>query len=412
MSDRAMFEEAAFEERFAAMLRADSLTGVRPFDRDAIARTTVGAGMGVRDILGRIPHPALVLAVLVLVGGLVGAALVGTGRIPTIPGSEPASDTRAWAPSPALVGETIAPGVRLVPYQAQGRPVVGGMDDVVFTPDGGVWFMRPGTLTRYGHTDAFPPPSADRAANDLATSPDGTIWALLGGAVLSFHDGAWASTPSLHGPATAIAVTPDGAVWAVSRSELALLDGDGWTRWAIGDGASERAEVRGLLASPDGSVWILPKTGGDLLRFRDGTLEEVPWPFDGFHVVLAAIGPQGELWIWATTDKAFCHDSTQARLVRFLAGDWLTVPDSPVIASDCYHGGMTAGHDGRLWVTAGDRIVVYDGTAWTNVLGPVARSDDPEMTISTQAALTVAPDGSIWLAGHSEFIVIDADAGR
>ena len=74
---------------------------------------------------------------------------------------------------------------------------------------------------------------------------------------------------------------------------------------------------------------------------------------------------------------------------------------------------MAVAPDGRLWATAGDRIGVHDGIAWTDVLvAPEVRPVPEEDLGGFQQPLRVAPDGSAWLWDSAGMFVLDASLGR
>lgn len=409
-----MDDPAGFERSLAAALQRQ-VGPPRPIDAMTIAvRARTMAQRRVRAARPRL----LVLAAALLVPALAAGSAHWVGGEPTPP---------PWTPSSELIGEPIARGVRLVTSDGAGRdlrrsiaggalrPSSGmdpyGMNDVAFSPDGSIWALGGEGLFQFGREASFPPPGGWSARSDLTVGPDGTVWALLDGRVASFREDAWTLAPELGHRGIALEVTSDGTVWALTGRELARLDGAAWTRWPVQDALTPIPTYARLTAVSDDTLWTGP---GTPMRFEGSEFGPVSVPED-LHVDLMAVGAGGELWVWdATSGGSFCHDGHKSRLARFDTSGWHVLADEhPVVQSDCYGGSMAVGADGRLWVTAADRIAVYDGSTWANVFGPYVVPDDADRTpVGTQSTLKVAPDGSIWLASGAGIIVIEGDAGR
>jgi ligand-binding sensor domain-containing protein len=291
------------------------------------------------------------------------------------------------------------------------------MDDVAFAPDGAIWAVGPEGLFRLGQEQTFPLPGSPRTASDLTAAPDGTLWAALDDGVASFRDGVWTMAPAF--PARAIEVTPDGHVWASSGSAVARLDDGVWTAARDDDGAPipGGGQPRDLAASRDGWLWV--RDGDGLLHRHDGTSwETLVAPVDLAGEAPIAAGLDGEVWVYEPlTPPPSCghgHYDQYDRLARYDEDGWTVSPHpAPRIEHDmCYYGYMAVGSDGRLWATNGDRVAVYDGSAWVEVLGPSGTEFVPPEPSSFQVPLEVAPDGSLWLSGGAGFIVIDPSTWR
>jgi hypothetical protein len=362
------------------------------------------------------------------------------GTLILVAGSQPSpSPFRSWAPSPALDGAEVVPGVSRVTEDAAGRDLrdrpLEGMHRVAFTPDGGVWVLGVSELFRLGHDRAFPLPRGSNA--ELDAGPDGTLWAIFDGQVASFRGGAWTMGPAFAGTARGLEVLPDGQVWASSDTVLARLDGERWITVPLpGDVEGIDAGMTypvassldgGLATSADGSLWLRASSGDRLLRYDGTTWESIAFPTD-FRVTLWAAGSDGVVWAyedsgpWADSSRTSggCGPSRKHRVARFADGSWTVMPDRiPGIWLDqCYVGYMAVAPDGRLWATAGDRIGFHDGAAWSDVLlqphdeaWPLPEGEAVE-DWSPQVPIAVAPDGSAWIWTRAGLVVIDPASGR
>src|SRR5688572_17601249 len=123
------------EARIALRVRTWSDRAVQPIDAAAIARSAVAPGRRARALpaLGRRARLA--------------ALAITAGTLFLVAGSQPAPSPvpSPWAPSPALMGDEVLPGVLRLSEDAAGRDLRSGrtdsMNGVAFTPDGGTWVL-------------------------------------------------------------------------------------------------------------------------------------------------------------------------------------------------------------------------------------------------------------------------------
>jgi hypothetical protein len=208
-----------------------------------------------------------------------------------------------------------------------------------------------------GETDY---PIGRRAAVKAASAPNGAVWFAHAGGIHSWHGGNWTAhqapshpdcEPGWCGPAT-IAVMGDGRVWTAGADYVFVLVDDSWE--VVGEDfavTSERQSALGgvneLVSGEDGSLWY--STFDELVRY-DG-VETFATPY-GFDVP----------WRWT----------------QVLAGDV----------------------QGRAWVVVGytepDRYLMYVTEL------DASRSDWPTYALGDASAVTVAPDGDVWVAVSSE----------
>jgi hypothetical protein len=429
----------ATEARIATRVRAWADQAVVPVDASAVARAASAPRPLTRSavsVLGLGPGRAFRLAIALATLALLAATLI------LVAGSQPSPSPfrPPWAPSPALVGDEVVPGVSRVTEDAAGRDLRGwpvdGIHRVAFAPDGGIWVLRVGELFRLGRDGAFPLPRGWNA--DLDAGPDGTLWAIFDGQVASFRGGAWTMGPAFAGAVRGLEVLPDGQVWASSDTALARLDGESWTTIPLpGDVEGIDAGETypgvaswldgGLAASADGSLWLRTASGDRLLRYDGTAWESIAFPTD-FRVTLWAAGGNGVVWayedsgLWADRPRTSggCGPSPKHRIARLADGSWTVMPERiPGISLDqCYVGYIAVAPDGRLWATAGDRIGVHDGAAWSDVFlqphdeaWPLLEGEAVE-DWNPQQSIAVAPDGSAWIWMRAGLLVIDPTSGR
>jgi len=195
------------------------------------------------------------------------------------------------------------------------------------------------------------------------------------------------------------------------------------TAWTVTQGAP--ADIWALAQSPDG--FLLLGTGSGLYRFDGVTFERVT-PSNqsdlGFRDITALLAlPSGELWIgyysggvselkngvltsygrldgvpsgWITS---FARESdgtlwvaAREGLGRFSAGHWETVSSEWNFRGYGAHW-VLLDHHGTLWVAGGETVAFLPrGTH---------KFEDTGVYSGYKSTLTLAPDGTVWLAGES-----------
>lgn len=141
-------------------------------------------------------------------------------------------------------------------------------------------------------------------------------------------------------PVLAFAQTPDGAVWAGTESDgLRVFQDGSWTAITTAEGLVD-ANVRTLLADPDGSVWIGTLSG--LQRLSAGRFET--WgPAEGLitpRVYALGRDPEGSLWVG--TDGG--------GLLRFREGRFEAVRPIERGGDEFVRSLLASDADGSLWV--------------------------------------------------------------
>ena len=320
-------------------------------------------------------------AILALFGGFLLAGVVTTPQDSEVP---PAAVTESPSPMTTeelpsgMVTEEVEPGVL--------RVINDGVRDLSSTDIG------------------FPGHSVD-------ITPDGDVWLSGDGLTFRLGDEAQSRFPDAIWPPY-LEVAPDGSMWAASETAIFSFVGEEWKAQAtISDGA---LRFGSLAIGPDGTVWATDWTGMLLLRLEDdGTLAPVETWADAYSGVVSpdelAVSPDGDVWLVGMVRG----DGPDAEvLLRFDGSEWEVIPGPESFLNHPVGNSLDIGLDDTLWVNTSN------GYSGSQGVGGLARFDDPGWTAFTEAdgvqnwggqgfiatdLLAVAPDGSLWMNGASEF---------
>jgi hypothetical protein len=283
-----------------------------------------------------------------------------------------------------MVTEEVEPGVLRVVRDDAGHDLASlGVVEIAVGADGAVWMNGGSGLFRLREPGIADSPS-NGLRTELTVGPDGSVWSRAAWqrrdrSVRSFDGERWVYHP---GPTVdtgvlrndqlgpVFAIGPDGSVWAAwvkaeqpkpPGFELARLEGGRWvgvdlTGWAddlVGEASA--AYGPGLVATDDGSLWMIANAGegGDdwrtvLMRYDGTRWDAVETPFQVFNALYVAAGPDGSIWLFG-----FEGEST-ARLATYTDGAWTVVETPPDIRPDT---GYSA-EDGLR------PVVTSDGAVW------------------------------------------------
>jgi hypothetical protein len=451
--------EAGLRRDLAAFL--DPMAGAYPrwADSPAAARVAAGVAAPRRSWLPsrwgrpRATWAFAAVAALLLLGG---AALLAGALIPrlTLPVVPPPTTLPTPPPTPEPTPEpslaatpSVTPvasaAASLTPGESSPRGLAATISGAVFDEMGVAWFATtngvlrwaPGASTSraYGEADGLPSSTVTR----VATGPDGGVWATGAGWVARLAPGeerwtAWTDFAERRAADVGgIAVGHDGTAWAAVTSDdgtprLARLDAvpavDGtsapayprpwsllpapaessstpwaWTLAIDGDGAVWAAMTgssTGDVYSWDGASWTLRGSKADL-----GGDPSLPG-----DVSLAGVGPDGSIWV---TLPAMCMSASGpcpdpgSGVARFDGTRWTRYgTEDGLLDTDVRLG---IGADGSVWATYArlpGAVSRSDGTRWTTQAAAPAGS----------AAIAVAPDGRLWLAGNDDLFATDGTA--
>lgn len=409
----------AFEAQLARVLQ-QAAGPSRPTDVATVVRT-VTARSPRWSVPATFSATKFVVAasIVALFGGLLLAGVMTEPIEKAVPALSPSPATtpdrlRAMpSPSAGLVTEPVAPGVVRVLSDGAGHDLASlGVDDIAVGADGAVWMTASSGLFRLGQP-GMAPVRGDPSYRNLTVANDGTVWAGVGDP--SSYDGErWSSSP---GYVARWAVRPDGTVWGVrpdanyfseegreppgfvlSRIEdgrWTTVDLVGWPRRAIGDGSAPYGP--GLVATADGSLWLIARRGDEALLVRyDGTRwKAVETPFDP---ALHFAAPDGSLWI---IDRREGAKDGRTQLASYRDGAWTRSALRGIPHRTHYGDEDTlrprVGSDGAVWLR-----LLKDGDGLPERCDGLARvvggSWTPFLPGACIAEIALGPYGEAWVA--------------
>jgi len=235
----------------------------------------------------------------------------------------------------------------------QSVPIAGRPAGITTGPDGNVWFTvlvgsRIGRVTSSGTLTEFPL-GANTGPLGITAGPDGNLW-------FTERD------------ANRIGrITPAGVI----------------TEFALPNAGSQPF---GITSGPDGNLWFTERNGNRIGRITPaGAIAEFPLPNPGSVPVGITTGPDGNLWFAEQAGLRIGRITPSGVITEFPAGS----SGSPL--------NITAAPDGNLWFTrfGGPSIgrITPAGVVQNFVLSSVAFP-------ATTTALTVGPDGMLWVSGY------------
>ncbi|HEX6602098.1 MAG TPA: hypothetical protein VF030_05600 [Solirubrobacterales bacterium] len=261
--------------------------------------------------------------------------------------------------------------------------------DLTTGSDGNVWFSAQdysdggrvvGKVTLGGEVAEYPAPEG---AHSIVAGGDGNVWfteahgigrITPSGGVSSF------GLPAGTGVPQALTAGSDGNVWFVTQEPAAvgrILPGGSVTMFPLPDGGRPSAITPG----PAGDLWFTRPEAGRVGRITvSGQQSEVSLP-EGARPNSIVLGADGNLWF---------SDGSQPRVGRINPAGAVTF--FPVPTDDSTNE-VIAGPDGQIWFTADDEIGSISTAG--KVSWPSCFSRFCEYP---PAAMTIGPDGRLWVA--------------
>ena len=299
-------------------------------------------------------------------------------------------------------------------FRVEDSPVIDGPSDLAVGSDGELWMATDAHLTRW-----------DQDEQEIVGGPDFGL--PEGSEPNRFYGPGWGPWPS---PRWVEAGT-DGSLWAGQGCRAARSTGDGWVTLPPLPSESADCWDESIRLAPDGSVWLAPNccsVEGEPLFHWEGEAWEVFAVESRLHSFTVA----DDGTIWGTGDSS-------PSLTRFEGGDWV-----PVIEGFWLHH-VIASSDGTIWALEPEGPLTafiwrYDGATWERTqvdahVSNIYRAPDGEVWALTHRAdgrssllnlasgrtrwvveastdvMTIAPDGTVWVAGYGRLYRVDPTYG-
>ena len=196
----------------------------------------------------------------------------------------------------------------------------------------------------------------------------------------------WGEKEGYPGRAQALAQTTDGFLWIGTDKGLFRFDGVRFERYVprSGDELSE-GPLRGLLALPDGSLWIAYRLENKICVLRNGSLK-CYGKADGISSNPTTIVQDHEGTLWANTEGGVIRFN--GRRWEHVGKDWNFPEDVP--------------HENSIVL-----FVDSHGTIWAGVNHTILylkqgskRFEPTGAFAGWSVSIAEAPDGTIWLADN------------
>ncbi|HEU4355521.1 MAG TPA: hypothetical protein VFT27_08025 [Actinomycetota bacterium] len=247
-----------------------------------------------------------------------------------------------------------------------------------------MWRLQGDRWTRFDERNGVP----GGRVNDLLVTAGGTVWMAAEEGLASFDGESWELVaPGEH---TAIALGPEGGVWTASRGVE-----EAWTVQPVGGtalpGLVAVAPVMSLAVGPAGDVWAgsfdpWARFGG--LAHFDGESWQTVDPFADARTLVGDVEttPDGDVWVLgAARDGAWPWS-----IARRHDGAWTTFGEADGIPLDI-GAELEVAPDGELLLLGSQGAFAFRDGAWDLVQE------------GTFDHVSVAPDGTVWLAGDGLF---------
>ncbi|MEW6059883.1 MAG: hypothetical protein AB1551_07085 [Actinomycetota bacterium] len=276
-------------------------------------------------------------------------------------------------------------------------------------PWDGVWRLQGNRWTHIGDTGGDPPD-----CRDLLATADGSVWAWGSGGLASFDGTGWELLDTEEH--ATLALGPDGEAWTATTPE-----GDPGQPGSIvgpvgGTPIPDPAPVYpvgSLVVASDGDVWIGSSGPGwgspgiPGLAHYDGIGWTPVTPVEGkpdFYVYDIELDPSGEVWVsLGPWDPSAPDGPTEYLVARFDGSTWRTYGDAEGVPFD-----VSAGWAMQLEPAPGATMLLVTGR------GLFEFRDDAWTLLQegTFYEVSVAPDGTVWLAGDGLFRLANDSLGR
>jgi signal transduction histidine kinase/ligand-binding sensor domain-containing protein len=200
----------------------------------------------------------------------------------------------------------------------------------------------------------------------------------------------WGEKEGYPARAQDLAQTTDGFLWIATDKGLFRFDGVHFERYVPRSGNKfADGPLRGLLALPDGSLWITYRRENKICVLRNDNLK-CYGRADGITSLPTAIVQDHEDTLWANTERG---------VIRFNGTQWEHIGKEWNFPEDIPHENsivLFVDRHGTLWVGV-NHTVLY--------LKQGSKRFEPTGTFAVwSASIAEAPDGTIWLADNFSYV--------
>jgi ligand-binding sensor domain-containing protein len=291
---------------------------------------------------------------------------------------------------------------------------------------GGIWFGTSGFGAKFYNgtktksfmvEDGLP----DNTITDIQIDKNDTVWFATDSGVTSYDGVKWKSFLTQDGlvdnSVLSIAVAPDDSIWFGTKNGISRFDGNKWQTYRTDDGLPT-TRVNEIASTTRGAIWLATNKGA---AYFDGQSWKVSTTDDGLpgnEISSVNVAPDGSVW-FGTIAPGKVARLAQGELRTFTSLS--LIPDEGVygIVFDeaggtwvgSYHGYY---FDGHTWTEPGANVntgryskMIFSSQSgfWTGTWGGISRFDKQKWWQSYGdqigldiRALTVAPNGSVWVA--------------
>ena len=232
--------------------------------------------------------------------------------------------------------------------------------DVVVGSDNTTWIATSTSVERV--TAGMMTRAYDRGFDALAVDPvSGDLWGIAYQEAVRFDGTSWESHPSTDfgegeyvDLVKDVAVDAEGHPWVATTSTVAMLEGDTWTWWGVGQGFPDSAYpyyLESIAVAPDGRVWT-STTDGVLVFDGDTWLMTDPGVDQPKRI---SVADDGRVFVASFADGFATYEAGAWRVTTASAGG---LPNDRVRA-------VEVDDRGRMWVGTTWGVSVSDAGAWT-----------------------------------------------
>jgi hypothetical protein len=165
---------------------------------------------------------------------------------------------------------------------------------------------------------------------------------------------------------------------------LSAFDGQGWTEYAEGWGASPNNAA----CDANGGIWVTHFAGAS---YFDGT----SWTIHGSEKFAAGADPDALVDNLTIAPDGYVWVSTSNSVARFDGNEWLVFQNGAGFNKQYFFEDVAVDSQDRLWALHGGGVLVFDGTSWTDF-------ENRDLAVSKSVA--VDAQGQVWAGTFSKGI--------